>query len=39
MLKTTSALKENKMYEQEIKYQKAKERVAALREFYGHLGV
>ena len=27
------------MNEQEIKYQKAKERVAELREFYGHLSV
>ena len=27
------------MNEQEIKYLKAKERVAALRGFYGHLGV
>ena len=27
------------MNEQEIKYQKAKQRVTALREFYGHLSV
>ena len=27
------------MNEQEIKYQKAKKRVTALREFYGHLSV
>jgi hypothetical protein len=31
--------KEKKMNEQEIKYQKAKERVTELRGFYGHLSV
>jgi hypothetical protein len=33
------SFKEKKMNEQEIKYQKAKERVADLRGFYGHLSV